>query len=133
MLPSLHQRCASPVVGNLISPQSQISTAQQLTFLWRATFFKLKLLLRPLLQHRLAQAVVFCGRATLKGPKSRMWLLSRSLPTHGARPLTVHVVLSSKHPSWRLLKGCSTPSHPWELGPHVQLVGGCPTRHTRCH
>ncbi|KAK1337811.1 hypothetical protein QTO34_002447 [Cnephaeus nilssonii] len=30
---------------------------------------------------RLAQAVVFCGRATLKGPKSRMWLASRSLPT----------------------------------------------------
>ncbi|KAK1345245.1 hypothetical protein QTO34_013955 [Cnephaeus nilssonii] len=31
----------------------------------------------------LAQAVVFCGRATLKGPKSRMWLASRSLPTTG--------------------------------------------------
>ncbi|KAK1344875.1 hypothetical protein QTO34_013579, partial [Cnephaeus nilssonii] len=26
-------------------------------------------------------AVVFCGRATLKGPKSRMWLASRGLPT----------------------------------------------------
>nr|KAF6335364.1 hypothetical protein mPipKuh1_008047 [Pipistrellus kuhlii] len=39
-----------------------------------------KLLLMPLLQNRLAQAVVFWGRTTLKGPKSRMWLSSRSLP-----------------------------------------------------
>nr|KAF6287151.1 hypothetical protein mPipKuh1_009987 [Pipistrellus kuhlii] len=46
-------------------------------FGWRATLFKLKLLLMPLLQHRLAQAVVFCGRATLQGPKSR------GLPTTG--------------------------------------------------
>ncbi|KAK1339787.1 LOW QUALITY PROTEIN: hypothetical protein QTO34_018344 [Cnephaeus nilssonii] len=29
----------------------------------------------------LAQAVVFCGRATLKGPQSRMWLASGSLRT----------------------------------------------------
>ncbi|KAK1329320.1 hypothetical protein QTO34_011501 [Cnephaeus nilssonii] len=32
---------------------------------------------------QLTQAVVFCGRATLKGPKSRMWLASRSLLTTG--------------------------------------------------
>jgi hypothetical protein len=25
--------------------------------------------------------LAFCGRATLKGPKSRMWLASRGLPT----------------------------------------------------
>ncbi|KAK1329595.1 hypothetical protein QTO34_009777 [Cnephaeus nilssonii] len=31
--------------------------------------------------HQPAQAVVFCGRATLKGPKSRMWLARRGLPT----------------------------------------------------
>ena len=42
-----------------------------LKFLLRAEFFKLKLLLTPLLQNRLAQAMVFCGRATLKRPKSR--------------------------------------------------------------
>nr|KAF6310681.1 hypothetical protein mMyoMyo1_008740 [Myotis myotis] len=74
---------ARPVVGKLISQQSQISTV--------------------LLQNRLAQAenrllrmghevsialyarphMVFCGRATLKGPKSRMWLASHSLPTTG--------------------------------------------------
>ena len=46
-------------------------------------FLKLKLLLTPLLQNRLAQAEVFCGRATLRGPKSRLWLASRSLPTTG--------------------------------------------------
>ena len=129
------------VVDKLISQQSQISTVQQLKFLLRARFFKLKLLimpllqnrlthsmvfcgrailksqraacgscelqfanhcpttaipwlllpnqltppflLMPLLQNRLGQAVVFCGRATLKGPKSHMWLASRSLPTTG--------------------------------------------------
>nr|KAF6342998.1 hypothetical protein mPipKuh1_010729 [Pipistrellus kuhlii] len=69
------------VVGKLISQQSQISTVQRLKFLVRANIFKLKLLLKPVLQDRLAQAVVFCGRATLKGPKNRMWLASRSLPT----------------------------------------------------
>lgn len=37
----------------------------------------------PLLQNRLAQAVLLCGRATLNGPKSRMWLTSRILPTIG--------------------------------------------------
>ncbi|CAK6448861.1 unnamed protein product [Pipistrellus nathusii] len=71
------------VVGKLISQRSQIATGQRLKFLLRATFFKLKLLLTPLLQNRLAQAMVFCGRATLKGLKSRMWLESRSLLTMG--------------------------------------------------
>nr|KAF6343027.1 hypothetical protein mPipKuh1_010750 [Pipistrellus kuhlii] len=33
----------------------------------------------------LAQAVVYCGRDTLKGPKSHMWLESRSLLTTGLR------------------------------------------------
>nr|KAF6378800.1 hypothetical protein mMyoMyo1_009703 [Myotis myotis] len=33
-----------------------------------------------------AQKSVFCGRATLKGPKSRMWLASRSLPTTDLDP-----------------------------------------------
>ena len=69
------------VVGKLLCPQSQMSTGQQLKFLWRATFFKLKFLLMPLLQNRLPQAEVFCRRATFKGPKSHMWLASRSLPT----------------------------------------------------
>ncbi|KAK1333688.1 hypothetical protein QTO34_006074 [Cnephaeus nilssonii] len=45
------------VVGKLISQQSQISTEQRLKFLLRAKFFKLKLLLTPLLQNRLAQAM----------------------------------------------------------------------------
>nr|KAF6331833.1 hypothetical protein mPipKuh1_008142 [Pipistrellus kuhlii] len=71
------------VVSKLISHQSQISTVQCLKFFLRDKFFKLKLLLMPLLQNRLTQAVVFCGRATLKGPKNRMWLASRSLPTTG--------------------------------------------------
>ncbi|CAK6439766.1 unnamed protein product [Pipistrellus nathusii] len=64
-----------PVVGKLINQQSQISRVQRLKFLLRAKFFKLKLL-----QNRLAQAMVFCGRATLKGPKSCTWLESHSLP-----------------------------------------------------
>ncbi|CAK6444436.1 unnamed protein product [Pipistrellus nathusii] len=72
---------SGPVVSKLISQQSQISTVKLLKFLLRAKFFKLKLLLMSLLQNRLTQAVVFCGRATLKGPKSRMWLVSRSLLT----------------------------------------------------
>ena len=72
------------MVGKLLSQQSQISTVQRLKFLLRAKFFKLKLLLMPLVQNRLAQAVVFCGRGTLKGPKTCMWLVvSRSLPTTG--------------------------------------------------
>ena len=69
-----------PVVGKLISQQSQISTVQWLKFLLRAKFFKLKLLLMPHLQTRLAQVVVFCGRAILKGPKSHMWLVSHWWP-----------------------------------------------------
>lgn len=56
---------ANPVVGKLISQQSQISTVR-LKFLLRAKIFKLKLLLMPFLQNRLAQAIVFCERATLK-------------------------------------------------------------------
>nr|KAF6393905.1 hypothetical protein mPipKuh1_016819 [Pipistrellus kuhlii] len=73
----------STVVGKLISQKSQTSIVQQLKFLLRVKFLKLKLLLIPLLQNRLAQAVVFCGRATLRGPKSHMWLASCSLPTTG--------------------------------------------------
>ena len=65
-------KCSSAEVGKLISQQSQISTVQRLKFLLRAKFFNFKLLLMPLLQKRLTQAVVFCGRATLKGPKSHM-------------------------------------------------------------
>ena len=58
------------VVGELISQQSQISTVQRLKFLLRAKLFKLNLLLMPLLQNRLTQAMVFCGRATLKGQRA---------------------------------------------------------------
>lgn len=36
-----------------------------------------------LLQNRLTQAMVFCGRAIFKGPKNHMWLESHSLPTMG--------------------------------------------------
>nr|KAF6353591.1 hypothetical protein mPipKuh1_010504 [Pipistrellus kuhlii] len=86
--------CFTPrsVIGKLISQQSQISTGQQLKFLLRATFFKLKLLLTPLLQNRLAQALGFCGRATFKGPKSCMWLLSPHLPTTALRNLKVSLL-----------------------------------------
>nr|KAF6374147.1 hypothetical protein mPipKuh1_009386 [Pipistrellus kuhlii] len=76
-----YQKSRRVVVIKLISQQSQISIIQRLKFLLKAKFLKLILLLMPLLQHRLAQAVVFCGRATLKGPKSYMWLTSCSLPT----------------------------------------------------
>nr|KAF6304831.1 hypothetical protein mPipKuh1_009284 [Pipistrellus kuhlii] len=50
---------SGPVVGKLIGPPSQISTGRRLKLLLRATFLKLKPLLTPLLQNRLAQAVVF--------------------------------------------------------------------------
>ena len=80
---SLSIICSMSVVSKLISPQSQIPTVQWLKFLLRAKFFKLKLLLMPLLQNRLAQAMIFCGRAILKGPKSHMWLLSNILPATG--------------------------------------------------